>query len=158
MRQERLNQLLEVAERHIQAGRPRCAVSAYRKTLALSTSIDWQWEFAQLRLAEIHLARGQTELAFAHLSKANETCSTEPRYAFLMGHILRRLGQPKRAISHLMMAAESFRERPSALIELAYVAADLGDRETARSLVETLRKMAPEHPGYRSAWIYSHDA
>ncbi|MEE2757371.1 MAG: hypothetical protein VYA30_11975 [Myxococcota bacterium] len=158
MRQERMNQLLEVAERHIQAGRPRRAVFAYRKTLAISTSIDWQWEFAQLRLAEIHLARGQTELAFAHLLKANERCSNEPRYAYLLGHILRRLGQPERAIPYLMTAVEAIRERTLALVELAYVTADLGDRETARLLVKSVRQIEPEHPEINAAWLYSLDS
>ena len=153
-----MNQLLEVAERHIQAGRPRRAVFAYRKTLAISTSIDWQWEFAQFRLAEIHLERGQTGLAFAHLIKANETCSREPRYAYLMGHLLRRLGQPNRAVAYLMTAVEAIRQRPLALVELAYVSADLGDRETARLLVKSAIRIDPDRPETKAAWVYSLDA
>ena len=158
MRRDRLDELLAIAERHVQAGRSRRAVEFYRKVLVTARVGEPEWELAQLRLGHLHLLRGELEPAIAHFTKAYEQDAMEPRYARLLGRALRLTGEYQRATSHLLDACRSSRELAAALIELAYVEADAGQRSRARVLVDLVTRHTPSHPGLETARRYANDA
>lgn len=158
MRKERLSEILETAERHIQAKRFRRALSFYRKALTLARMGEWEWELAQVRLADLHLLRGELVPAISHLLKAHQMSSAEPRYSVLLGRTLRLLGEPERASQHLFDACESTRDRAAALLELAHATADMGNRSLARSIVNIVERTEPLNSELQSARMYTQDA
>jgi len=158
MRKERLSEILETAERHVQAKRFRRAAAFYRKALALARIGEWEWELAQVRLADLHLRKGELGPAVSHLLRAQEMGSAEPRYDMLLGRTLRLLGKPERASSHLFDACSSGRDRASALLELAQATADMGNRRMARSMVDIVERTDPLNEDLRAARIYTQDA
>ncbi len=158
MSRDRLSEVLETAERHTQTGHLSRAVAFYRKALTMARVGDWEWELAQVRLGDIHMLRGEFDSAIAHLTKACDLGRAEPRYAMLLGRALRLAGQSERASAYLMDACQCLHDRGTALLELAHATADLGQRSTARTMVEVVERYHPKHPGLRAAQIYTNDA
>tara|TARA_A100001015_G_C15043832_1_gene741895 strand:- start:5616 stop:6092 length:477 start_codon:yes stop_codon:yes gene_type:complete len=158
MRKDRLTALLETAEKHTQAGRHRRALDFYRKALTIARAGEWEWELAQVRIADLHLIRGEGQSALIHLLKAREQDPDEPRYAVLVGRALRLLGQPKKASHHLMNACDSGHAQVPALIELAFAAVEMGQRSAARDILDVASRLAPQHPGILVARSHSLDS
>ena len=151
MRKDRLIALLETAEKHTQAGRHRRALDFYRKALSIARAGEWEWELAQVRLADLHIQRGEIASALSHLLRAIEQEPEEPRYLLLVGRVLRMLGQPERASSSLITACDSEPLRADALIELAYATTDMGQRRAARDILAVAARLQPNHPKLEAA-------
>lgn len=134
MRQERLRSLIASAERHTHAGRLGRAVRAYRKVLAQARIGEYEHELAQVRLGDLHLGQGRAELAWAHLERARHLAADEPEYALMAGRALAATGRTQEAAGHLFDAVGSPTHAPEALVELARLAGQRGDRRAARRL------------------------
>ena len=158
MRQESLNQLLERGERLLRRGQSSNALATFHQALRISTRDDWQWEVAHFRLAEIHLILGDELSAVEHLKHAAKRSGEEPKYAYMLGQILRRLGHSEEALGYLMIASGAPRFRLGAMIELAYANADLGHRGVARVLVDSVARQSSDHPDLKAVLKYTADA
>lgn len=134
MRRDRLRSLIDTAERHTRAGRLGRAVRAYRKVLAQARIGEYEHELAQVRLGDLHLGLGRPELAWPHLDRARRLTADEPEYALMAGRALAASGRPTEAAGHLFDAVGSPGHASEALVELARLAGQRGDRRAARRL------------------------
>lgn len=126
--------LIESAERHTRAGRFSRAVRAYRRVLAQARAGEYEHELAQARLGDLHLGQGQPERAWPHLDRARALAADEPEYALMAGRALAAAGRTEEAAAHLFDAVGSHTHGSEALVELARLASDRGDRRAARRL------------------------
>ena len=83
-----LKQLLRRAEEELRLGLLDHAVESYQEVLAIAREGEFECELAHLRLGDLHLGLGRSDLALRHLRCAQTLDEDEPEYALLIGRAL----------------------------------------------------------------------
>ncbi|MSP71192.1 MAG: tetratricopeptide repeat protein [Myxococcales bacterium] len=134
-REARVRRLLDTAESHARNRRAARAVFFYRKVLALAGSGEYERELAHLRLADLHLGRGEPQGAVHHVGLAIKLGGQGPDYALLLGRALLELGRLDEAAAALHQALQDGPLRVEAFTLLGDVLAAQGDRTGAAALI-----------------------
>ena len=145
-----LKQLLRRAEEELRLGLLDHAVESYQEVLAIAREGEFECELAHLRLGDLHLGLGRSDLALRHLRCAQTLDEDEPEYALLIGRALIALKKPAEAASQLFEALRSPRHAGDALAELAVAAEQDGDRKTAGLLARRATAINPQDPRFRA--------
>ena len=149
LRETRLRQLLDTAERHTRGGRRARAVAFYRKVLALTQDGEFERELAHGRLADLHLSLGQAATALLHLRRAMALSGGEAEYALMLGQALMALERVEEALPHLHDALRATPREAETLAALARAEASVGDRRTAGELARLAAAREPSEAAWR---------